>query len=392
MNIIDTTKNIVTNKNVRSTILLIVTLIVVLAINALLPVFEGNTHYTEDPVVMSYVEYKDLYSENRHYQLTWTSEQKVKEYIDAYIQAHPDTPYEERHLIEPPESFQVEVYTKFFFSYSYWYLTTLIHVISTVLVFYSVFNFLLVRKKKTDSKYVDLDNQVTTLVETSLDPVTFEPWIEDEFNYPRKVQQHYTNIKYKLHKLDKKTNYKIRVTYNKTPDDVICSEYKNKREELLYYVSDEYIKDYLKEIDVPGYKHIHPTFVTVGYNVIGHSVDSYSLLKSDSRRLGEDSIRKVLTATLLTVLIAILLTITVVTSLDKPWYWMLINIVTTVLPLIIQVPMAVDYCEKYMDEQLMPNLMSRRNIAFLYLAYMEEQKNATTNIASSGSEDSDITS
>ena len=71
---------------------------------------------------------------------------------------------------------------------------------------------------------------------------------------------------------------------------------------------------------------------------------------------------------------------------------MLINIVTTVLPLIIQVPMAVDYCEKYMDEQLMPNLMSRRNIAFLYLAYMEEQKNATTNIASSGSEDSDITS
>ena len=150
--------------------------------------------------------------------------------------------------------------------------------------------------------------------------------------------------------------------------------------------------DYLKEIDVPGYKHIHPTFVTVGYNVVGHSVDSYSLLKSDSRRLGEDSIRKVLTATLLTVLIAILLTITVVTSLDKPWYWMLINIVTTVLPLIIQVPMAVDYCEKYMDEQLMPNLMSRRNIAFLYLAYMEEQKNATTNITSSGSEDSDITS
>jgi hypothetical protein len=388
MNIIETTKTIVTNKNVRSTILLIVTLIVVLIINSLLPVFEGNTHYTEDSVAMSYAEYKKLYNENHHYQLTWMSEQKVKNYVDTYIKEHPEIPYEERHLIEPPAGFHVEVYTKFFFSYSYWYLTTIIHVISTVLVFYSVFNFLLIRKKKADSKYIDLDKQVTTLVETSLDPVTFEPWIEDEFNYHRKLQQHHNNIKYKLHKLDKKTDYKIRIAYKKNPDDPICEKYKHKREELLEYVSDTYIEDYLREIKVHGYKHIYPTFVTVGYNAIGHAVDNYSLLKSDSRRLGEDSVRKVLTATLLTVLIAILLTITVVTSLDKPWYWMLINIITTILPLVIQIPMAVDYCEKYMDEQLMPNLISRRNIAFLYLAYMEGHTNATTNITTSGFENS----
>jgi hypothetical protein len=381
MKLIDTTKQIVTNKSVRSTVLLILTLIVVLAINSLLPVFEGNTHYTEDAVNMTYAEYKELYSENNNYQLTWTSSQSVEAYKKEYIKLHPDIPYEEHHLIEPPDSFQVEVYTKFFFNYSFWYLKTIIHIISTVLVFYSVFNFLLVRKKKTDKKYLDLNDQVNTLVDTKLDPVTFEPWVEHQFNYPRKVQQHLSNVKYKLHKLDRHTNYKIRILYKQNPDDDRCEKYKHHKEELLYYSSQEYIDTYVHDIRIPGYRHIYPTFITGGYNVIGHAIDSYSLLKSDSRRLGEDSIRKVLVATVLTVLIAVLLTLTVVTSLDKPWYWVLINIITTLLPLFIQIPMAFDYCEKYMEEQVMTNLISRRNIAFLYLAYMEKEaaNNATTN-------------
>lgn len=392
MDLLGKTKQVITNRSVRSTVLLIITLIVVLAINALLPIFEGNTHYTEDAVSMSYAEYKDLYSDNHHYQLTWVSANAVQRYIDEYLESHPEIPYEERHLIEPPGSFIVEVYTKFFFNYSFWYLKTVIHVISTVLVFYSVFNFLLVRKKKHDSKYVELDSQVTQLVDSKLDPVTFEPWMDEQFNYPRKVQQHKANVKYRLHKLDKHTNYKTRILFKQNPDDNRCVKYKHHREELLYYASKEYIDEYVHDIRVPGHKHIYPTFVTGGYNVIGHSIDSYSLLKSDSRRLGEDSIRKVLTATVLTVLIAILLTLTVVTSLDKPWYWMVINVVTTMLPLVIQIPMAVDYCEKYMEEQVMTNLMSRRNIAFLYLAYMEEvAKDATKNITPSGSSNTDTT-
>ena len=393
MDIIKTAKNVVANKSVRSTILLVITLVVVLAINALLPVFEGNTHYTEDAVYMSYAEYKELYNANNNYQLSWVSKQKIEQYIKEYIVQHPEIPYEERHLIEPPDTFQVEVYTKFFFNYSFWYIKTLTHIISTVLVFYSVFNFLLVRKKKTDAKYLELDSQVTTLVDSKLDPVTFEPWIENQFNYQRKVQQHKANIKYRLHKLDKHTNYKIRILFKQNPDDDRCLKYRHHREELLYYASKEYIDEYVHDIRVPGHKHIYPTFVTGGYNVVGHSTDSYSLLKSDSRRLSEDSVRKVLTATILTVLIAVLLTLTVITSLDKPWYWLVINIITTLLPLCVQIPMAYDYCEKYMEEQVMTNLISRRNIAFLYLAYMEEvAKDATKNITPSGPTDTDTVS
>ena len=71
---------------------------------------------------------------------------------------------------------------------------------------------------------------------------------------------------------------------------------------------------------------------------------------------------------------ATLLTITVVTATEKPWYWILIDIITTLTPLVIQIPMAYDYCNNYMEEHLIPNLLSRRSIALLYLAYMQERK------------------
>lgn len=366
-------KQIIINKNVRSTAVLIVTMVIVLLINSLLPVIEGNTHYTEDAIVITYKEYKQLKQENNHYQLSWVTEKDIALYKLKYIGEHPEIKLDDTYLIEPPDHFKVEVYTKFFFQYPFWYLSTMLHVVSTILVFYSVFNYLLTRLKANYTKYIDLDEQVTTLVDTKLDPVTFEPWMDEQFNYPRKLQQHRANITYKLNKLERKTDAIIRIKAKTNPTDPMCAKYICAKEDLNYYLQDDYINTYLKDINIKGFKYIHPTFVTSGYNVVGRSVDTYSLIKSNSRRISEDSVRKIITTTLLTVLIAVLLTLAVVSSLDKPWYWMIINIVTTLLPLVVQLPMAYDYCDKYMEEQLITTLIQRRSIAFLYLAYMDEQ-------------------
>ena len=67
---------------------------------------------------------------------------------------------------------------------------------------------------------------------------------------------------------------------------------------------------------------------------------------------------------------------TVVTAADKPWYWIVIDILATISPLIMQVPLAFDYCAQYMEEQLIPTLMSRKSIALLYLAYEKGEQNA----------------
>jgi hypothetical protein len=63
---------------------------------------------------------------------------------------------------------------------------------------------------------------------------------------------------------------------------------------------------------------------------------------------------------------------TIVTAADKPWYWIVIDILTTLAPLLLQIPMAYDYCNTYMEEHLITNLLNRRTIALLYLADMQK--------------------
>lgn len=368
-------KQIVVNKQTRSIFILIVTVFIVFLINALLPTIEGNTHYTEEPVEMPYVEYIKLKEECIHYNLTYTSQNDIKNYIRKYIVEHPELSIEEQYTVQPPDMFMVTVYTKFFFEYSYWYVSTIIHTVSAILVFYSMFNFLLTKKKSTYQKYIDLNTEISTVTNTRLDPITFEPWMINNFNKPRKITQHKSNVKYALDILDKRTNYKVRHLAQTDPSNIKCAKYIQKKQRLQYYLTDEYINEYVVDGKVKYFKYIHPTFVTCGYNAIGKTIDSYSLLDSDSRRISKDSIKRIVTSVLLTVMFAILMTVTVVASVDKPWYWVLINIIATIAPLIIQIPMAYDYCENFMDTQLISNLISRRSIALLYLASLQEVRN-----------------
>lgn len=372
--IYDAGKRFIGNRDIRNIFILLFTTFIILLINGLLPIIEGSTHYTANPVTVTYSEYKQMCESNAHYQLTWSSEADVADYIDGYIADHPELSTEQKYTVEPPATFKVSVYTKFFFQHAFWYVSTLVNIVSSILLFYSFFNFILSKHKRRFTKYVDLVAQVDTLVDTSLDPVTFEPWMHDVFNKERKISQHRTNIKVLLDKLDKRTDFHIRLECKKHPEtlDPKCIEYLSRRNELLSYLEPEYIEDYISEINVKGFLYIHPSFILSGYNGTGTVSDGFSTIKSDRQRLGKDSIIKVATSLLLTVMFALVLTFTIVSSLDKPWYLMILNIVSQVAPLFIQIPLAYDYCESYMDTQLIPNLMARRTIALLYLAYVQE--------------------
>lgn len=366
--------NIIVDKRSRSVVVLIITIVVILGINALLPVIEGDTHYTEDPITVTYKEYLEMNAENPNYSLTWNSEQKILLYKADFIKHNPDIPFEDIYTITPPDEFQVEVNTKFFFQYVFWYITTLVHIVSAILLFYAVFNFFLTKNKLKNPKYIDLVNQMDTLSNESLDPVTFEPWMVNPFNQERKIKQHKANIKYNLKKLDNKTNYKIRLLAKKDPEDPACQKYVLKKQELNSYLEDDYIMENVILSNVKGFLYIHPSFVTSGVNAISKTTDSFSLINTDRQRLGKDSVKKILTSVCLTVMFAILLTITIFNSLDKPWYMFIFDLLATIAPLVMQIPMALDYSETFMDEHLIPNLISRRTIALLYLASMKEVK------------------
>jgi hypothetical protein len=381
---IERATQLITNKKSRSVIFLVLSLFVVLGINGVLPIIEGQAQYTVGSVDTTYGEYLTMKEKNVNYRITWYSEQAVNLYIVNYVIANPGTnPFE----VDIPDNFKVQIYTKFFFEYPFWYITTIISLGSAIILFYSLFNYLVTLSKERYKKYVDLNQEVDEMTEKHLDPVTFEPWIHDVFNRYRKIQQHKTNVKYAMDKLENKVNYKIRKKLKpyfeilRTDKEKAAEVYKklgrlswfeysyaHKRERFLQLLEDDYIKEYVIDGKVKHFKYISPMFVYNGSDNQGVSIDSYSLISSNERRVTKDAGSKVLFTVVNTFLFAILITVTAVSSYQQDPFWIIINAVSKIAPLLLQVPLAIDYSNVFMDNQLITNLLSRRAIGLLYLA------------------------
>lgn len=369
MNIATKAIDLLVDRHTRSFIFLLFTILIIFAINSLLPIIEGNTHHTVHAVEMTYKEYKELNSIDEHNVLTWTSEQDVENYINSYRSEHPDTV---NTVVEPYPEFKVKVYTRFFFEHPYWYISTLTSTVSAILLFYSIFNYILTRQKDSYKRYVDLNNEMVTLSNNSLDPSTFEPWMLDKFNRDRKIKQHISNTKYRLSKLNSRTKYTIRTKAEEGCTDKKCVRYLHKKQDLESQLTEDYINSVVVHKHVKHFRFIQPMFVQCGVNKVGHTVDNYSLIESDGKRLGKDVVYRITSSMTLTVMFASLLTVTVAGVADKPWYWIIIDVLTKIAPLIMQVPAAYDYCNMYMEDHLITNLLNRRSIALSYLADIQK--------------------
>jgi hypothetical protein len=374
---------VLSSRRVRSTIFLILSFVIILAVNALLPVIEGQSHFTAEPVEYTYTEYLNLKKENPRYNLTWASELRINEYKRLYRNEHPDLTADEIVLLQPPPNLIVEVYTKHFFQYVFWYVSTAISIGSAILLFYSAFNFIIIRMKENEPKYLTLTKEVEDMADNCLDPITFEPWMADQFNIRRKVLQHTSNVKYELQRLQEKTDHRIKNKFIKIWDLPIEERYAfadntklkwkerryfNKREALLSLLQPSYIEEYVKNGKIKYFRYIHPLFVTGGTNEVSRSVDSYSMIRTDVERIQSESVRRILLMISITILFAVLFTITVVTSVEKQPFWVVLNIISKLAPLILQIPFAMDYSNTFMKGQLIGNLLQRRSIGLLYLA------------------------
>lgn len=397
--VLNKTAYIITDKHARSTFFLVLSFIIILAINSFLPVIEGETKYTVGKIEVTYGEYKVMKAQNENYRLTWLTERDIEQYIDVYIKDHPELTEEEKVLVEPPSGFKVSVFTKFFFEYPFWYISTATSLGSVVILFYSLFNYLNIRNKDKYKEYIELEQEVKDMTKDVLDPTTFEPWIDNVFNYTRKITQHKHNVKYELEKLENKTDYKVKRKfkkyfeavdrYQKDETDVTKIEmdnaldvlgtlskqesaYLERKERLLYLLEPSYIENYVVGGRVKYFKHIHPMFVYNGENSIGRTIDGYSLIKTDKQRLTSDAGAKISLTLIVTVLFAVLFTVTAIASVEQSPFWIVVNIISKLAPLLIQVPMSIDYSNTFMDKQLITNMINRRSIGLLYLADMKK--------------------
>ena len=389
---------IITNKRTRSVIFLALSGILILGINSMLPIIEGDAHYTAGTVETTYAEFQTAQDSDEHIRLTWASEQNILIYKARYIRAHPELTEDEWMLVTVPDTFGVRMYTKFFYEHPFWYISTVTSLGSALILFYSIFNYLITIMREKYKKYVELDNKMTDAVDKCLDPVTFEPWMDNDFNTRRKIQQHKANVKYKIDKLERNTPYRVKrklkpyfdevrqfnrvrredaalITYN--PKDILKDlgplkfrerHYLSKKEKLLYLLDDTYIKEYVVRGRVKHFRYIHPMFVYNGENEIGKTIDSYSLIKTDAKRISSDASNKIIISLVVTFLFAVLTTVTVVASVEQQPFWIILNAVSKLAPLVIQVPLAIDYSNDFMNKQLIGNLISRQSILLLYLA------------------------
>jgi hypothetical protein len=387
---IEKVSNVITNKKSRSLIFLVLSLFIVLGINGVLPVIEGQAQYTVGAVDTTYGEYLEMKNENVNYRITWYSQQNINLYVAGYVLVNPGVnPFE----VVIPDSFRVQVYTKFFFEYPFWYISTAISLGSAVILFYSMFNYMVTLSKEKYKKYLDLSKEVDEMTQKHLDPVTFEVWIHDKFNHHRKIQQHKTNVKYDIDVLERKASYNVRkklkpyfeaIREKRDAESVLKTlepltkqelKYLRTKERYLQLLEEDYIKEYVVDGYVKHFKYISPMFVYNGTDSQGVSVDTYSLIDSNEKRVAKDAGTKVIATLSLSVLFAVLFTVTAVSSYQQEPFWIIINAISKIAPLILQVPLAIDYSNVFMDTQLINNLISRRAIGLLYLADLKKGVN-----------------
>lgn len=378
---------LVSNKQARSVFFLLLTFLFILGVNSLLPLIEGGTQYTVEVRNLPYTQYRMLtkpenegvelffgnqtYVGSDKYRLTWKSENDINNALRAY------DPEIHGEYVDYADSLVIKgnvfFYTKFFYESSAWYVSTGVSMLSAVLLFYALFNYLIVRAKERYERYVDLSKQIQVIVETLLNPDVFEPWMDHTFNKRRKIQQHTANVKVKLDRLERRTPYKIKQFFRDTPGFKLKNltfrqrRYYLKRERLKSMLNDDYINDYVINGRVKHFVYVHPMFIYNGINGSGYAVDSYSNLKSDAKRISKDALQKILLSLVLAITFAALLTFTISGATGQGVLWIIISIIVKITPLLLQVPLAIDYSNSFMEEQLMNNLIARRAISYQFL-------------------------
>lgn len=391
---------LITNKRSRSVIFLIISFFFILGINSILPLIEGGTQYTAEVRNSPYYEYYNIATNNgttriqdTKYKLTWLSAGEVEL---ARIKFKQDNPWSGDELLETRSAYDARVerglnvpgnvyyYTKYFFESAAWYMMTGVSMFSAVVLFYAFFNYLITRSKDVYKPYVDLVKQLQTIIENLLNPDKFEPWMDNVFNVRRKIAQHKANVKLALDKLERKTDYDTRSMFRTIKLDTLHlydvgslrsyslkeRKYIKKKVRLLSMLTDEYIDQNVMGGTVKHFVHVYPMFVYNGSNGLGVTVDSYSLIVSDTSKVSRDAVRKILLSLLIAIVFAALLTFTISNAAGQGAWWLVINIVVKIVPLFLQVPLAIDYSNSFMEEQLIGNLISRRAISYQFLAEM----------------------
>lgn len=406
---------VLTKKKSKSFLFLLLTIFSIIALNAGLPLIQGQAHYTVNEVEMTYGEYLALKEKDQFIDMTYGSKVNIILYKSMFAKENPDLTVDEIFEIEPPSTFKVKVFTAFFFVSAGWWIATAIGVMSGILVFYAVRGYFIADREEKDEEYLEAKAKVKENNQKYIDPNVFEPFMNNVFNRERKIKQHISNVKYDISVLNEKTpvsikneykefysvkkntipvnpefpllpalveepipqfkkyswfNFKKRINENKK------KKYFTKMREYEFLLDPKYIEEIIPDSKVKYFKHIQPGFVYSGINKKSRTVDEYSTIETDAEHTRKNAIKRIFNATLISIGFASMFTVAGFTTGEGEWYWYVLNVITKLAPLILQWLFAIQDVSIFFKEQVMPNLMFRQNIQGLFVSYSTNiQKN-----------------
>lgn len=375
------TANLVQNQTFHFLSLILATFII-LAISGILGAFrsgrfEKTYDYVEVEMRMDLIDYN-----SKEFEL-WSERSKELIVIRKELEYHEQS----NSFIEVEYQYYKGYYTNYFWQ-SYWFYTdTILNSLIVMLFYITLTNYLISRNKLKHDEYLYLRDELNdiVLVKNDVPSSTFEPFME-RWNYSRKVNQHISNVKFKLSKLEKETDYQIKKdfyiideNYNSKfviPEKELTKEqelYLNSKKELELQLTDGFINNNVRFSKVKYFKEIYPSFVTTGKNAIVNSTDEYSSIKSDTSKRTEDFSRKGLLGLVATAAVSMVLSFSLF-SAQEGWLLLIYSIFLRLLPLTLQVFLSFMYTNSHFEQQLVPTLKYRLNIINMYLTEKNEPR------------------
>ena len=245
---------------------------------------------------------------------------------------------------------------------------------TNLLVFLGTLFYLIKQALREEPSILESEEEVNELVKKHLDPITFDVFLP-EFNRERKKLAYKKGMVQLHNKVDSKISKKPKVlelwaNHLKEPEAEKWKEHKltTKKYYLLEQMKEDYIEDNIDSIKV-SYTPLTKKFVTNGYTHT-KDYDDYHV-EPTSRKLFFDLAPRLLFTLLL---VAVLQTI-FIEALEQEsrmvaFVWFLIN----TIPLLFQIVLVFGYLPRFIEEKVLLDFRTRKDVMINYLAYLKRQK------------------
>lgn len=256
-----------------------------------------------------------------------------------------------------------------------WWYNIFRTLITNMIVFFGTWYYLLNEFLDKSEEYEEEKKSVDKIVKEHLDPITFDvflPW----FNRKRKKNAYKKNLVILHNKIDEKISKKPKVLdlwaqHLKDESGQHWKKHKltKKKFYLLEQMKEEYIEDNIDSVNVP-YKPLTKKFVTNGYVHTDPNQDDYDVQSSSDKLLRDLLPRFMFTLTLLVGINSIFIEALVEENRMVAFFVFILN----ALPLLLQIIMATNYRDKFVNEKIFVDFRTRKDVMINYLDYLKRKE------------------